>query len=338
MIRYQELVNDWYPEKSRDFQVLGRMFDYVLNGTKYNIDSMQNLTDTRRVKDTVLPLLGDKFGIYDKEAYSNRQMLEALPIAIKYKGSLKSINILLNAFLDSMDIFNNAIALYAKDKHTAEEISEILNRTIQPYTIVIILPSFPNLTNLHILDVYLNMVLPTGMLVEYSFGVQKTYLDKFKYKEYTFLYYTGDRTYTNEPMTVPIVGMIKNKDEKYSSAFVYEGITNIRTRKEFISDEELDSITFRLKHNAVPVPPETVPKLYRVEISTISGNEISRIPVEYEPSGIYTFIDLPENTITYIEYKYNKTKEFIDNLNEDGVDINAVSIGTIISRDQVIEG
>ena len=88
MIRYQEMVPDYYIEKSRDFQVLCRMYDFAMNGLKYNIDSMQSLTDTRNIKDTVLPLLGDKFGIYDKEAYANRQMLEALPIAIKYKGSL----------------------------------------------------------------------------------------------------------------------------------------------------------------------------------------------------------------------------------------------------------
>ena len=109
MIRYQELVPDYYIEKSRDFQVLCRLYDFTLNATKYNIDSMNAITDTRRAKDTILPLIGDKFGIYDRESYSNRFLLEALPIALKYKGSLKAVNILINAFLDSQDIFDYGI-------------------------------------------------------------------------------------------------------------------------------------------------------------------------------------------------------------------------------------
>ena len=138
MFRYQEMVPDYYIEASRDFQVLCRMYDFTLNSLKYNIDSMQQLTDTRNIKDTVLPLLGDKLGIYDKEAFSNRQLLDALPIAMKYKGSLKSIKILLNAFLDSMDVFENALALHSKDEESAAEISEILRRPIPTYSIVII--------------------------------------------------------------------------------------------------------------------------------------------------------------------------------------------------------
>ena len=128
------MVPDYYIEKSRDFQILCRMYDFAMNGLKYNIDSMQSLTDTRKIKDTVLPLLGDKLGIYDKEAYANRQMLEALPIAIKYKGSLKSVKVLLNAFLDSMDIFETAIVMYAKTSEEAEEISGILDRKVNPYS------------------------------------------------------------------------------------------------------------------------------------------------------------------------------------------------------------
>ena len=349
MIRYQEMVPEWYPEKSRDFQILGRMFDYVLNSAKYNIDSMSNLTDTRRVKNTVLPLLGDMLGIYDKESYSNRHMLEALPIAIKYKGSLKSVHILLNAFLDSLDIFNNAMALYARDKETAQEISDMLNRKIQPYTIVIILSAFPNLTNLHVLDTYLKMVIPTGMLVEYAFGVQKTYLDKFKYKEYVFLYYTSTRTYEGEGLTVPMVGMVAHMGkapgtpgyendprESYSSAFVYAGTDNVRTRREFVGDEKSDEpYIIKLKHTAVPIPPSTEVKVYKVTLDAKTGNKLDEEELIYEPSGEYSIRINEDGVIVYIEYSFNKTKEFVEKLNEDGFDVNAVSIGTIMSKDQI---
>lgn len=246
MIRYQEMVPDYYIEASRDFQVLCRLYDFALNGLKFNIDSMQNVTDTRNVKDTILPLLGDKLGIYDKEAFSNRQMLEALPIALKYKGSLKSVKILLNAFLDSMDEFDDVLALHAKDKKSAKEISDILQRPVGTYSIVIVLSTFPSLTNLHVLDTYLNMVIPSGLSVEYMFGINKVYFERFKYKEYTFLFYTHEHTYEEERITVPYISMIKSKDDKYSATFEYTG-NDEKTRK-FI-----ENVTSDIDVNAVSV-------------------------------------------------------------------------------------
>lgn len=188
MIRTQEMVPDWYIEKSRDFQVLCRLFDYNVNSLKFNIDITRYLTDTGRTLDTVLPLIGDKFGIYDKEAYSNRELLEALPIAIKQKGALHSISTLLNAFMNSMEVFEYAVAFHSKDEESAKELSELLRRTVKPYSVIIVLSSFPGLTNIHVLDTYLRMVVPTGMIIEYSFGEILEYFDKFEYQEYVFFY------------------------------------------------------------------------------------------------------------------------------------------------------
>lgn len=215
MIRFQEKVNDYYIEKSRDFQVLCRLYDFTLNAVKYNIDSMSTITDTRAAKDTVLPLIGDKFGIYDREAYSNRFLLEALPIALKYKGSLKAVNILINAFLDSEEIFEYVTAFISKDEESAEEISEILRRDVKPYTIVIFISDYPNMTNLHILNEYLKMVIPSGMIVEYMFGLNKTIFEKFRYKEYVFLFFTAD-TMDSDNMMIHDVSLVKNRDIKYS--------------------------------------------------------------------------------------------------------------------------
>ena len=192
MIRTQEMVPDYYVEQSRDFQVLCRLIDYTTNALKFNIDSMQNLTDTPYAKDTVLPLIGDKFGIYDKQSYSNRQLLTALPSSLYYKGALKSISILLNAYLDSLDIFDYAIAYYSNNKRTARELTELLRQEIKPYTIVIILSTAPSLVDLHVLDEYIKMVLPCGMIIKYIFGIHKVIFDKFKYMENVFVFYVND--------------------------------------------------------------------------------------------------------------------------------------------------
>lgn len=205
MIRCQELVPDYYIEESRDFQVLCRLYDYTLNSLKFNIDTMQSLTNTKLVKDTVLPLVGDKFGIYDKHSYTNRELLTALPSAVKNKGSLHSVKILLNAYLDSLNIFDYAVAYHSKDEESAKEVSSILNRDIKPYTIVIVLSTSPTFVDLHVLDEFMKMVIPCGMIVEYVFGISKTIFDKFKYSENVFMYFVkGDEQ-----------GTVKSKSSKY---------------------------------------------------------------------------------------------------------------------------
>ena len=239
MFRLQEMVNDYYVEKSRDFQVLCRLYDFTLNATKYNIDSMNAITDTRRAKDTILPLIGDKFGIYDRESYSNRFLLEALPIALKYKGSLKAVNILINAFLDSQEIFDYVTAFVSKDEDSAVEISEILNRDVKPYTIVIFISDYPDMTSLHILDEYLQMVIPSGMIVEYMFGLNKVILEKFRYKEYVFLFYTNESNIGGT--TVQDISLVKNRDDKYVGT-VPEQYEADEFVKSVLSDIDINSV------------------------------------------------------------------------------------------------
>lgn len=205
MIRCQELVPDYYIEESRDFQVLCRLYDYTFNALKYNIDTMQSLTNTPLVKDTALPLVGDKFGIYDKQSYSNRELLTALPTAVKNKGSLHSIKTLLNAYLDSMHIFDYAVAYHSTDQQSADEISQMLQREIKPYTLVIVLSTSPSLVDLHVLTEYLKMVVPCGMLIEYVFGISEILLDKFKYMQNVLIYYVSGQEQS----------MIKSKNSKY---------------------------------------------------------------------------------------------------------------------------
>lgn len=251
MLRFQELVPDYYIEKSRDFQVLCRLYDFTLNAVKYNIDSMSTVTDTRMAKDTILPLIGDKFGIYDKEAYSNRYLLEALPIALKYKGSLKAVNILINAFLDSEEIFEYVTAFISKDEESALEISEILRRDVKPYTIVIFISDYPNMTNLHILNEYLKMVIPSGMIVEYMFGINKQILEKFRYKEYVFLFFTNTSV-DDYDMIVQDISLVKNRDIKYKGEVPAQYEDN-EFVKEVLSDVDINSVALA---SVSPAPKE----------------------------------------------------------------------------------
>lgn len=241
MIRTQELVPDYYIESSRDFQVLCRLLDYLYNSTKYNSESLLNATDTERSKNTILPLIGDKFGIYDKDSYSTREMLDALPSALAYKGSMHSALTLIHSFLDSMDVFDYAAVYKATNEKSATEISEILRRPIAPYTLVIVLSSYPNLTKLRILDTYLKMVIPTGMYIEYVFGYNKKILDVYKYKDFVVLYYTREEYMLFEDIAHQTTSVVKGKDDVFT--YNVSPISTLNdTEKQFVIDRATEDV------------------------------------------------------------------------------------------------
>ena len=241
-----------------------------------------------------------------------------------------------------MDIFKNAIAMYARTEEEAEEISSILNRTIRPFSLVIILSTFPNLTNLHVLDTYLKMVIPTGMIVDYGFGLKKIYLDKFKYKEYVFLYYTKTRTYDDEPMTVPMVSLIKNKSESYGHypVFTYTGTDNLKKYRQLVGENtsrsQTEELTIELRHTAAPLPPASTVEIYQIDLDLDTNTETVTL-IDYQESGTYT-IEIPPHSISYVQYYYNKMTEFIDKINEADFDVNSVAIGAVMSKDEFEEG
>lgn len=338
MLRFQEMVPDWYIEKSRDFQVLCRLYDYTMNGVKFNIDTMQSLTDTRTVKDSVLPLVGDKFGIYDKDAYTNRYLLEALPIASKYKGSMKAVNILLNAFLDSMDIFDYALVFHARDEESAKEISEMLHRKISPYSLFIIFSSFPSLTNLRVLNEYINRVIPSGFIIDYGFGVTEEIVESFKYSEFVFLLYTHKQEYIDGKL--PYIGFVKNKEdkyfdpkvnEKYESAFSITDISHISSKTELVEGPDDKEIIegWVPMYRPIPVPPSTEIIVNEIVYSIIDGKRTRVVtPLTPETDGTYKV-----KNGAYVEYSYSSTAEFIKDTLSD-VDINAVGLATVVGGEE----
>lgn len=294
MIRTQNKVPDYYVEKSRDFQVLCRILDFLLNSTKYNSESILRLTDTERAKDTVLPLIGDKFGIYDKDAYSMREMLDALPCALKYKGSLHAVLTLVNAFLDSMDIFDYATVYVAKNKASADEISSILNRKVLPYSIIIILSSYPNLTKLKILDTYLKMVIPTGVHLEYAFGYSKRLLDKYIHRDFVLLYYTNE---------VKINALDEGLHQLVSTVL---GTSDVLTDFKFIKTEDEEpkkGKDYYISDNIGEYKKVTVDEHFTpgIDYYEVSYKNVKVLPKRHINTNV--FDELPEKIKTFMEEK-----------------------------------
>lgn len=163
-------VPEVYPAESRDFQLLGRLLDSVMNGVKFNIDAIKYLSSTADIMSSLLPLLQEKLGFFSKEKFTDQELryiLDAFPTIIKYKGSKKGIEEAINVFL----------RLHCMDSHTVYSIVvgddstsdsgyleyDILNK----YSIHIKIQSTPRDTK--VLDEIFRYILPTGYLVEYIF-------------------------------------------------------------------------------------------------------------------------------------------------------------------------
>lgn len=153
-IRLQDNVPEVYVNESRDFQLLCRLYDCIINGVKFDIDSIRFITDTHNCNSRLLDLLKTKVGFFnDKYIFSDdmRLILEAFPYIVKWKGSKKGIL--------------EAIRLYLKINKTDVDTELIINEEKCEIEIKIKAP----LDNITILDEVLKYIIPAGYTVKYSY-------------------------------------------------------------------------------------------------------------------------------------------------------------------------
>lgn len=103
MIKVQESVPGIYYNSSRDFQLLGHLFDLVLNSVKTEADLIFNLPLSVNSDDQLLDLMAFTLGLrLDKSKYTSKQLRAICSIAPKMmrtKGSISAIKLLCNALM-----------------------------------------------------------------------------------------------------------------------------------------------------------------------------------------------------------------------------------------------
>ena len=102
MFRLQEHMPDVYVNESRDFQVLCRLYAFLFNGIKFDIDSIININDAFKITERLLPLLAIKEGFFTDVQFDSktlRYILKAFPYIIKYKGTKKGLELAVNTIL-----------------------------------------------------------------------------------------------------------------------------------------------------------------------------------------------------------------------------------------------
>lgn len=159
MLRIQENTPEVYTDTSRDFQLIGRLYDCVINGIRFDVDSIINIIDTSSIDSKLLSLLQTKIGFFTQATVTDddlRYVLKAFPVIVRNKGSLKGIEGAVNVFLK------------LKHVNTNVNIKIFNNHGQYPYVVQIGL-DMPY-TDTVLLDEILKYVLPTGYIISYIFN------------------------------------------------------------------------------------------------------------------------------------------------------------------------
>lgn len=104
MIKLKNYTPEVYYNQSRDFQLLGRLFDVVLNSVKTEADLLYNIPLSDNSNDELLELFALTLGFKSNRKYNSKQLraiCKVFPEAIKNKGSIKSIQIICNALFNA---------------------------------------------------------------------------------------------------------------------------------------------------------------------------------------------------------------------------------------------
>ena len=147
MFRLQDNTPEVYVNNSRDFQLFCRVYDCLVNGVRFDINSMTNVLDAMTIKDNMLPLLCTKLGFFTKENIPNdvlRVILKSFPYAIKNKGSVRGIQYAVCAILKMEGTFEIPEIIIDNDEYI-----------VRIYTQVDIINKKP-------LKAYLEYIVPLG--------------------------------------------------------------------------------------------------------------------------------------------------------------------------------
>lgn len=177
-IRFQNLTPEAYPNESRDFQLLCRLYDSIYNGVKFDADSIIYLTDTWKMQSNALPLLQTKLGFFSNYNFNDtdlRYILSVFPDLVRNKGSLKAIKQLLNMCLKLNNI-SGSFTISVSESSTA--INGIL---IDAHTIIVGLDTILKTTD--ILNELAKYILPAGFGFFVYFYKNLNTLDKVYFND-----------------------------------------------------------------------------------------------------------------------------------------------------------
>lgn len=220
LIRTQNNVPDVYVNASRDFQLMCRLYDILINDVKYDTEAIKSIINTFMCNTRLLELLQTKLGFFTKSTISDedlRYVLCAFPDIIKHKGSRQAIE--------------EAVIVFLKLNHINSdfdiEITTIpqSNSSAPPYSIRVGIEGAVRDT--HILDEIFRYILPAGFIFEYIFYVKADKDDKLNLVTKADLLFAGDQ----------INSRIRHQEDEYEDDYA-DSVVNAVDTVEIYSNKK----------------------------------------------------------------------------------------------------
>lgn len=152
MIRLRNMTPDPYYSQSRDFQLIGRLFDLVLNSVKTNTDQVYNVQLNYDTDEKLLDLMAMTLGFKSRHEYNSRQLrsiCSCFADILRKKGSKDAVLIAAKALLNAEGLVQG----YSNEDivHVNEDNTEI----------TVYLP--PDLVDNNLFNDLLSYILPAGV-------------------------------------------------------------------------------------------------------------------------------------------------------------------------------
>lgn len=158
MFRIEHNVPDVYIQESRDFQLVARLYDLVIQSSRFSINSMEDIASSKYCNERLLELTKTKVGFFSStevDEHALRCILTAYPYIIRCKGTTRAIQLVISLF--------QRLTLRAIEGFELETDRRIVR----------IILSKP-ITYLQMLQDLLEEVLPAGYMLEFSVRTQVT--------------------------------------------------------------------------------------------------------------------------------------------------------------------
>lgn len=183
MMKLEKMTPSIYCEESRDFQLFCRLYNIVFNGVKYDIDSMINLLDVFKCKESMLDYMATRVGYYPRlksiDERAMRIIIDSFPYLLRNKGSKKGIETAIFIWLQII----NSNRDYRIDLFTDNLIKVKIEGKPR---------------SLKLLQEIMRYVIPTGWGVQYNFYEKE---EEQMYRQ-VVTSYVKTQTYDNLPGTL----------------------------------------------------------------------------------------------------------------------------------------
>ena len=177
-----------YCEESRDFQLLCRLYDAIINGVLFDADTITDILNAKTCRSNFLQLLQTKLGfftLYNFNENTLRYVLSGFPIMVKNKGSKKAIEYAVNNFLKINNILSPVTVTYQKEPLTLYN-----GYTVPDHSIVVGVSA--SLQDADILKEVFRYILPAGMPYYFYYYSTRSELTSVLENDSAIILYVSD--------------------------------------------------------------------------------------------------------------------------------------------------